>query len=182
MKPYQTLKIGFHPIGILLVSDEGYVSVDYRYCPFMKTTKTLNILIEICKDGQNGFRDAGENAKHSDLKTLFASYSMQRSRFAGELQQFVTQLGEEPEKTSSIASAIHRGWIDLKAAFTQDSDHAILVECERGEDHAVAAYESALIEDLPINIRSVVSAQSEEVRAAHDDIRDRRDKAEELTH
>jgi hypothetical protein len=26
----------------------------------MKTTKTLNILIEICKDGQNGFRDAGE--------------------------------------------------------------------------------------------------------------------------
>ncbi len=143
----------------------------------MNTTKTLNNLIEICKDGQNGFRDAGENAKHSDLKSLFATYSLQRSKFAGELQQLVTQLGVEPEKTSSIASAIHRGWIDLKAAFTQGSDHAILAECERGEDYAVSAYQSALDEALPENIRTVILAQSIEVKATHDDIRDRRDAA-----
>jgi len=141
----------------------------------MHTTKTLNSLIEICKDGQNGFRDAGENVKHSDLKSLFGTYSLQRSKFAGELQQLVTQLGEEPEKAGSIASVIHRGWIDLKGAFTKGSDHAILAECERGEDYAVAAYRTALEAELPSHIRTVIAAQSADVKAAHDDIRNRRD-------
>lgn len=141
----------------------------------MNITKTLNNLIEICKDGQDGFRDAGENAHHTDLKSLFATYSLQRSKFAGELQQLLTQMGEEPQKSGSLASAIHRGWIDLKAAFTQGSDHAILAECERGEDYAVAAYRTALQEELPANIRSVVASQSDDVQQAHDDIRDRRD-------
>ena len=132
------------------------------------TTRTsiINGLIEICKDGQDGFQDASENIKHSDLKTLLSGYSLQRSKFAGELQQLVIGLGEEPETSSSIASAIHRGWIDLKAAFTQGSDHAILAECERGEDHAVSAYRDALTEELPANIREIILAQSAAVQAA----------------
>jgi len=139
------------------------------------TTTTLNGLIKICKDGQDGFRDASENVKHSDLKTVLSGYSLQRSKFAGELQQLVIDLGEEPEKSSSIASAVHRGWIDLKAALTRGSDRAILAECERGEDHAVNAYRDALGEDLPANIRETVSTQCATVQSAHDDIRDRRD-------
>jgi len=146
----------------------------------MNTTTTtataiINDLIEICKDGQEGFQDASENVKHSDLKTLFSGYSLQRSKFAGELQQLVIGLGEEPEKSSSVASAMHRGWIDLKAALTQGGDHAILAECERGEDYAVSAYRDALAGELPANIRGTVSAQSAAVQAAHDDIRNRRD-------
>jgi uncharacterized protein (TIGR02284 family) len=143
----------------------------------MATTKILNNLIEICKDGQEGFRDAAENAKHSDLKTLFASYSLQRAKFAGDLQQLVIHLGEEPDTTSSVASVIHRGWIDLKSAFTHGSDHAILTECERGEDHAVSAFRSALAETLPADVRSIVAEQSEKVQASHDDMRNRRDAA-----
>lgn len=141
----------------------------------MNTTTTLNGLIEICKDGQDGFRDASENVKHSDLKTVLSGYSLQRAKFAGELQQLVIGLGEEPETTSSIASAVHRGWINLKTAFTKGSDHAILAECERGEDHAVGAYRAAFADQLPANIRETVSRQSVAVQAAHDDIRDRRD-------
>ena len=141
------------------------------------TPSTLNNLIEICKDGQEGFRDASENIKHSDLKTLLSGYSLQRSKFAGELQELVIHLGVEPEKTSSVASAIHRGWIDLKSAFTNGSDHAILVECERGEDYAVAAYHKASDGQLPHHIQTTVTAQCAAVQAAHDDIRSRRDLA-----
>jgi len=141
----------------------------------MNTTKTLNHLIEICKDGQDGFRESGENAKHSDLTTLFAKYSLQRATFAGELHQLVAELGEEPETDGSTAAAVHRGWIDLKAAITNGSDHAILAECERGEDYAVSAYQTALDEELPAHIRSVVAAQSVGVQSAHDDVRNRRD-------
>jgi len=139
------------------------------------TTTIINDLIEICKDGQDGFHEASEKIKHPELKTLFSSYSMQRSGFAGDLQQLVIGLDGEPEKTSTVASAVHRGWIDLKAAFTKDSDHAILAECERGEDHAVSAFRNALGEDLPADIRIIVSNQSAAVQAAYDDIRNRRD-------
>ncbi len=148
----------------------------------MKTADTLSILndlIQINKDGQEGFLDASENVKNAELKTLFAKYSLQRSRFAGELQQHVTEFGEEPEKDSSIAGAIHRGWIDLKAAFTKGDDHSILAECERGEDHAVHAYHDALEAELPANIRALVEDQAAVVQATHDDIRDRRDAAAE---
>ncbi|HEX8371407.1 MAG TPA: PA2169 family four-helix-bundle protein [Chthoniobacterales bacterium] len=148
----------------------------------MKTAATvdiLNDLIQICKDGQDGFRDASENVRHSDLKTLFSQYSLQRSKFAGDLQQHVINLGEDAEKSSSIASALHRGWIDLKSAFTKGSDHAILAECERGEDHAVAAYKDALDQDLPSNIRNEIQEQLAAVQAAHDDICDRRDSTAE---
>jgi uncharacterized protein (TIGR02284 family) len=45
-----------------------------------------------------------------------------------------------------------RGWMDLKAAITSGDEHTILVECERGEDAAVAAYRDAFeYEELPSN-------------------------------
>ena len=144
----------------------------------MKTSNTvdiLNDLIQICKDGQAGFRDASENVRDAQLTTLFGQYSLQRSKFAGELQQHVTRLGEDAEQHSSVASAMHRGWIDLKSAFTKGSDHAVLAECERGEDHAVAAYKDALEQELPADIRSDVEEQYASVQAAHNEIRDRRD-------
>jgi len=35
------------------------------------TTIALNNLIEICKDGQDGFRNAAEKVTNPELKTLF---------------------------------------------------------------------------------------------------------------
>jgi len=140
----------------------------------MNTTKTLNHLIEICKDGQDGFRESGENTKHSELTTLFGNYSQQRATFAAELHELVNELGEEAETTGSTAAAAHRSWIDLKSAITNGSDHAILTECERGENFAVSAYRNALEEELPPHIRSVVALQSAGVQLAHDDVCNRR--------
>lgn len=138
--------------------------------------KTLNHLIEIAKDGQEGFRDASENVENPELKQLFSRYSLQRSSFAGELQALVISLGEEEEKEGGLLAAAHRGWMDIKGKLTKGDDHAILAECERGEDHAKAAYADVLEdEDLPANIRQVVAAQYAEVKLAHDDVRDRRD-------
>src|SRR3954465_16081492 len=92
---------------------------------------TLNSLIETLKDGQEGFRQAAEAVKDSNLKSLFNEYSMQRSRFAGELQAEARQLGEsDPETTSSTAGAMHRAWINIKSAVTSGDDHTILAECE----------------------------------------------------
>ncbi|MEY2540215.1 MAG: hypothetical protein QOG67_3955, partial [Verrucomicrobiota bacterium] len=102
---------------------------------------TINSLIETLKDGQEGFKQASEAVRDSHLKSLFSEFSLQRARFAGELQSEARNLGEsEPEEGGSASGAMHRAWIDLKSAITSGDDHAILSECERGEDSAIKEY------------------------------------------
>lgn len=143
----------------------------------MSTISTLNNLIETLKDGQQGYRTASEDISSSNLKSLFSEYSLQRSKFAGELQSLAQSLGEsDPADSGSVAGAMHRGWIDLKAALVTRDEHAVLAECERGEDVAVAAYRKALENtELPANVRDTIQSQSLEVKAAHDHIRGLRD-------
>ena len=138
---------------------------------------TINDLIETLKDGQEGFRQASEAVKDTQLKTLFSEYSLQRSKFAGELQNEAISLGEHnPENTSSTAGAMHRAWINLKAAITSGDDHSVLAECERGEDSAVAGYKKAMEdEELSAPVRETISRQFTQVKNAHDRIKALRD-------
>jgi len=136
---------------------------------------TLNNLIETCKDGQEGFQQAAEGVTNSQLKSLFYEFGQQRSQFAGELQQLVRELGGDPETSSSTAGALHRGWINIKAAITGQDEQAILNECERGEDVAKNAYKDALEENLPANVLSVVQNQYSAVQTAHDKVKMLRD-------
>lgn len=142
---------------------------------------TLNNLIEICKDGQNGFKEAAEGVKRSDLKSLFYECSQQRAQFAGELQSLVREHGGDPENSGSVSAALHRGWINIKSAVTGQDETAILNECERGEDSAVSAYKDALEEDLPANVRTIVQNQATTVKATHDKIKGLRDTARAAT-
>jgi len=144
------------------------------------TTKTianvLNSLIETCKDGQEGFRSAAEDVKNTALKSLFNELSIERGRFMTELQRLVGILGEEAESGGSVAGSLHRGWIDLKSVLSTGDEHAILSECERGEDSAVAEYRDALDhEEIPQSVRDVIRRQYLAVQEAHDRIRDLRD-------
>ena len=138
---------------------------------------TINGLIETLKDGQEGFRQASEAVNDSQLKMLFSEYSLQRSKFAGELQNEAISLGEHnPENTSSTAGAMHRAWINLKSAITSKDQHAILAECERGEDSAVNEYKKAMEdEELSAPIRETITRQYTDVKRAHDRIRELRD-------
>ncbi|MEP7074774.1 MAG: PA2169 family four-helix-bundle protein [Acidobacteriota bacterium] len=137
----------------------------------------LNSLIQTCKDGQEGFQTAADGAERSDLKTLLYEYSQQRSQFAGELQTLVQSIGGDPEKSGSIAGALHRGWIDIKKAVVGNDEEAILNECERGEDSAKGAYKSAAEHDLPAYIHDVVTEQLRAVMQSHDRIKALRDAA-----
>ena len=141
-----------------------------------ETISTINSLIETLKDGQEGFKQAAEAVKDQSLKSLFNEFSLQRARFAGELQSEAVNLGEsEPEKDSSTSGALHRAWINIKSAITSGDDHAILAECERGEDSAVHEYQDAIQEEIPAPVRGIIERQYRDVKGAHDRIKSLRD-------
>jgi len=141
----------------------------------------LNELIETCKDGQEGFKQAAEGVERSDLKSLFFEFSQQRAHFAGELQSLVQSLGAEPETSGSTAGALHRGWINIKSAVTGKDEKAVLNECERGEDSAKNTYKEALEKPLPSNIADVVRNQYDSILMAHDRVKSLRDSYESAT-
>ncbi|HEU0049448.1 MAG TPA: DUF2383 domain-containing protein, partial [Nitrososphaera sp.] len=51
-------------------------------------------LIETCKDGQNGYRDAAEHVTRPDLRSFFQEQSLERARFAQELESELPRLGK----------------------------------------------------------------------------------------
>lgn len=142
---------------------------------------TLNGLIQTCRDGQEGFKEAAEGIERSDLKSAFYEFSQQRAEFAGVLQGLVRSLGGDPETEGSFSGALHRGWIDIKSAVTGRDEHAILNECERGEDAAKSAYHEALEMSIPANVSDIVRQQSQAVQAAHNRVKEMRDSGKHQT-
>jgi uncharacterized protein (TIGR02284 family) len=141
-----------------------------------KENDIIDDLIEILKDGQQGFKEAAESVKDPELKSLFRDCSQQRARFLAELRSKAQSPDErESDVSGSVAGALHRGWIDLKSALSRGDDHAILAECERGEDSAVEQYQKALNNGLSTPVREIVSRQFTEIKTTHDRIRDLRD-------
>jgi uncharacterized protein (TIGR02284 family) len=134
-------------------------------------------LIETCKDGQKGYQDAAEHVKRADLKTYFNEQSMERGRFAQELQPELARLGKPDKKVSgSVSAAMHRAWIDTKANLG-GGDKSILESVEAGEDNARDTYQKALSGTLPATILEIVRRQAASVQRAHDKVRMLRDEA-----
>ncbi len=129
---------------------------------------SLNPLIEILKDGQEGYQLASDATQTPEIRQLLADLSTERAAFANELQMIVHRLGEEFETEASTAGGVHRTWINLKSALTSGDDYAILTECERGDSVAMEKFQAALAGDpLPDDIRPTVARQSVAIRAAH---------------
>lgn len=134
-------------------------------------------LIETCKDGQKGYQDAASHVKRSDLKTYFNEQSLERSRFAGELEAELIRSGKPDKKVSgSVSGTLRRAWIDTKVSLG-GGDKTILESIEAGEDNAKETYQKAITGDLPENIAQIVRRQAASVQKAHDKVKSLRDEA-----
>jgi len=124
-----------------------------------EVVSVLTDLIQTCEDGIHGFRTAADAVKNPAAKALFASRLPKIELGQRELKAEVRRLGGDPDKSGTVAGAMHRGWINLKSAITGKNEEAIVMECERGEEHATHVYEDALQKDLPAETRTIIERQ-----------------------
>ena len=126
----------------------------------------LNHLIETCRDAERGLRLAADEVKSNELKRLFLRLAEQRQAFANELLPHAQRLGGASVSDGTAAAALHRAWIQVKARLASDADQAVLEEAARGERYAMHAYDDAVTEMIPPDVRDLVEGQDLGVRVA----------------
>jgi len=133
-------------------------------------------LIDTCRDGEKGFKDAADHAQRSDLKTMFLEVSHERAAYGQELESKLASFAPEKSERQEghVVGALHRAWIDTKTALGA-GDQAILEWLEQGEDYAKGKYEKALSTGLPPVILEIVRRQSQSVIATHNRVKALRD-------
>ena len=131
---------------------------------------TLNDLIALNRDGQAGYQEAAEKCLSPTTKTLCLAQSRSHAHYVGELQTQLHILGDEPDNTGSVSGAMHRGWMNLKAALG-GGDHALMTSIESFAEHAVSTYRDALAESLPLDARDIVARQFEGIQLTHAEVK-----------
>lgn len=131
----------------------------------------LKDLVETCFDGEYGFRACADQASREDLKSLFRQRAEDCRRGAQELAEQIHALGGRVSEGGSAMGAVERGWVAVRAKLSTYDDKAVLEECERGEDNALARYRKALQKPLPANLKLVVERQLQGVQRNHDQIK-----------
>jgi uncharacterized protein (TIGR02284 family) len=133
----------------------------------------LNTLIATLLDSVEGYQKSAEDLDHQTYRQLFLDRARERQSVVTKLQAAVAQLGGKPEDDTSTMGAIHRAFVDLKAAVTGRDDQAIINEVERGEDYLKEKFETAINNaDLSTVARQAVNEAWGSVRAGHDQMRD----------
>ncbi len=146
----------------------------------IETIEVLNDLILINNDRIAGYENALKelDKDDDDLRSLFLSMIKESQDIRMELGSEVGSLGGDMETGTTGSGKIYRAWMDIKAAFTGHGRHAVLANCEAGEDAAQKAYTEALrADDLPGYIREMLGEEQWTLKTSHDKIKALRDMA-----
>ena len=137
-------------------------------------------LIKSCRAAQSGFLSAAERTRNSDLGAYFTGRSMERARFAAELERAARQLSEaELSLNAPIAESVQRAWVDFNLA-RGTSDSGILSIVAEAERTTREFYRQALSLKFPSEVAALLERQADSVSDAYDQIctlRDMRGKA-----
>ncbi len=140
-----------------------------------KVKATLGKLIDVLRDSHQGFMDLEANLQDPGARTFFLQQTQERANFSGELENELHRLGvKDVHQSGMVSGKIHRTWGELKAKLG-GGDHTLLATAEQGEDVSKKAYEEALQEHLPADIRDILTRQQASVLASHDRVKALRD-------
>jgi len=143
--------------------------------PTSVTRDTLNSLIGTCRDGQKFFTAASESVESPVLRAELRQYAMQREDYVRELKDSVLASGEDVDDSGSLGGAVQRGWLSVRQALSTNDRHAVLAECERSEDAAVAAYRAARASAFEPDVAAMIETHYQAILRVHDRVKSLRD-------
>lgn len=172
---YTTTLLREHVFRFAPQKNNTYFSIRDKQLKVMNVKETrgevldqLNKLLTSNRDAEKGYQEAAENAKDAEIKSMFLAQSRQRGEFVLELDREIRTLGGEPDSGTSLASDLHRAWINVKSTFASNDDKATVQECQRGDREALDNYNSVLQEtDLIASTRELLLRQKQSIDSAH---------------
>jgi uncharacterized protein (TIGR02284 family) len=133
--------------------------------------RVLERLAVATHDSMEGYRAAAGKVGTPGLRELFRYRALERQAVSELLRQQVRALGGEAREGGSVLGWVHRAFMNLRHLMQAD-DEAVIVEIDRGESHARARYEEALLAGrLTPMARSTVLRAYQSVLTGLDDAR-----------
>jgi len=120
---------------------------------------SVNDVLENLYDSRNGYKECADKIDNPRMQQLFQRLAQQRERMIEQLKTRVEFAGVEPADSGTIAAAAHRTFIDIKSMVTGGDTEAIINEVKRGEHHTISQYRDALDEDIPADLKAILTEQ-----------------------
>jgi len=125
-----------------------------------KKAELLHDLLDRCNDSSKGYSQAADSADSSSMKLYLHNIALERKDFGSTISQLVKQNGGEPSKGGTLKGAVHRNWLNVKAALSSNTEENILEECLRGEQRLVEDYvETIQNGDFNLDTKNVLARQ-----------------------
>lgn len=127
----------------------------------------LNDLLTKNYDAEAGYKMAEEKVKKNNLKEYFNMRAKERYDFGHQIKSEIKGYGEAPDKGTSLKADAHRGWMNLKTAFSSNNEESILEETIRGEKAAIEEYDNILKDpNLPPTTEKILTTQRSNIQKA----------------
>jgi uncharacterized protein (TIGR02284 family) len=108
------------------------------------------------------------------LRELLNERSEEWGRQGDELQALVLMLGGRPALSGTLAGALLRGWVALKALALGRGDLPVLLDWEHAQRLALRCYQQALAERVSERVRRTLILQARRLSAHHHRLEDLR--------
>jgi uncharacterized protein (TIGR02284 family) len=125
---------------------------------------SIERLIETCKDGESGYRQAAQDVRDPELQRFLEEQSNIRARFAQELRDELSRMTGW-RSHGSAAGVMHRRLMDLLTRFGAN-ERMLMNSVEQAERMALDSYRAALGSPMPPQFENMLRCQAESIRRA----------------
>jgi uncharacterized protein (TIGR02284 family) len=131
----------------------------------MNATEILNSLVPVCIDSERGYRHAAKDVGSANFESFFIRQAESRKRFGAELEVEGRRLGIDRNDAGSFLGFLDREFMDFSVAMSK-GDTGIVEWCRKDDEAVIRAYEQALTESPPRDLRTIIERQLLEIRRA----------------
>lgn len=130
-------------------------------------TAELQSVLTRYVDSCDGYQQAAEVVDSPSLAAAFLEIAARRKVIVGHLADLLIKQDEKPDANGSPEAAVHRWWIRVRAAMTDEEFKVTLAECVRGENELARTIEEALEHgNLETNHAAIVREVAAELQEA----------------